>query len=84
MLVAIRIFKWVLIAALIFAGVVLLLPNFGVDITQAVQGRVGGKVIIAAVVFIDSFLGRSALSAYTLALGALLLMIASFLVYFRV
>jgi hypothetical protein len=84
MLIAFRLIKWMLVAALIFAGIVLLLPNFGVDIAQAVQGHLGGRWIIAAVAFIDSFLGRFVLSSYSLAMGALLIVIASFLVFYRV
>jgi hypothetical protein len=84
MLIALRLIKWALVLVLIFVGIVLLLPNFGIDIAQAVQGHMGGKWVIAAVVFIDSFLGRLVLSSYTLAIGALLVVIASFLVFFRV
>jgi len=84
MIALLRLIKWALVLALIFVGIVLLLPNFGVDLTQAVQGHFGGKWIIAAIVFIDSFLGRLVLSSYSLALGALVIVIASFLVFFRV
>ena len=84
MLIALRMIKWTIVLALIFTGVVLLLPNFGIDIAQAVQGHLGGRWIIAAVAFIDSYLGRLVLSSYALALGALFIVIASFLVFFRV
>ncbi len=84
MLIAFRLIKWALIAALIFVGIVLLLPNFGIDITQVAQGYLGGRWIISAAAFIDSFLGRFVLSSYTLAMGALLVVIASFLVFYRV
>jgi hypothetical protein len=84
MLIALRLIKWALVLVLIFVGIVLLLPNFGIDIAQAVQGHMGGRWIIAAVVFIDSALGRLVLSSYTLAIGALLVVIASFLVFYRV
>ena len=84
MLIALRMIKWVIVLGAIFTGIVLLLPNFGIDIGQAVQGYIGGNWIIAAVAFIDSFFGRLVLSSYTLALGALLILIASFLVFYRV
>ena len=84
MLIALRMIKWTIVLALIFTGVVLLLPNFGIDIAQAVQGHLGGRWIIAAVAFIDSYLGQLVLSSYALGLGALFIVIASFLVFFRV
>lgn len=84
MLIAFRLIKSVLVAVLIFTGIVLMLPNFGIDIAQAVQGHFGGNWIIAAVAFIDSYLGRLVISSYTLALGGLFIVTASFLVFYRV
>ena len=84
MRIALRIIKGIIVLALVFTGIVLLLPNFGIDIAQAVQGYLGGSWIIAAVTFIDSYLGRLVLSSYALALGALFIVLASFLVFFRI
>ena len=84
MRIAFRLIKWVLIAALIFTGIILLLPNFGVDIAQAFQGHMGGRWVIAGAMFIDSFLGRMVVSSYALAIGALFIIIASFLTFYRV
>jgi len=83
MRIAILLIKWMIVAALVFTGIVLLLPNLGIDVAQVAQGRLGGSLVIAAAVYIDSFLGRLVLSAYTLALGALFILIASFLVFYR-
>jgi hypothetical protein len=83
MRIAILLIKWMIVAALVFTGIVLLLPNLGIDVAQVAQGRLGGNLVIAAAVFIDSFLGRLVLSAYTLALGALFILIGSFLVFYR-
>lgn len=84
MLIAFRTIKWIIVLALIFTGIILMLPNFGVDIAQAVQGHMGGGWIIAAAAFIDSYLGRLVISSYALALGGLSIVIASFLVFYRV
>ena len=75
--------RWLVVAALLFAGADLLLVGVGFDVANAIHGFLGADAIVSALAFLQSLANHFVRSAYIPPVGAALMALALLVIFIR-